>query len=56
MLFEGNLDIISEKSETVVPLKIFEKCRLVGGGGRAPQGGKYVSQRIQPVFNNVQIY
>jgi len=46
-LFEENLDIVSEKSEAVLPWKIFEQGRMEGGGGRAPQGAKFESQRLQ---------
>jgi len=41
MLFEGKLGIVSERSGTVVPFEYFKKCRLVGGGGRAPQGVRF---------------
>ena len=47
MLFEGNLGNASERSGTGVPLKNSKKCRLVGGGGRALQGAKFESERLQ---------
>ena len=55
MLFEGNLDIDSERSEAVVLWKISNKRRMEGGGGRAPQGAKFESQRLQTINNNVLV-
>ncbi len=55
MLFEGNLDMVSESSEAVVLWKIFEQGRMEGGGGRAPQGAKFESQRLQTLNNNVLV-